>query len=99
MDSPGIIDENDLSALMTIKRQCLTLMPCGFIFVLDAIKSAQEAAKVNFITVSETTVILPVASCWLAGMGIITLHSEGNRQDSSSWLCLVCCEQVGLSSV
>ena len=63
MDSPGIVDEDDLDALMTIERQCCTLMPCGFIFVLDAVKSAQEAAKVSFMQLFLKEMISPITYC------------------------------------
>lgn len=44
IDSPGAIDDEDIWAMRSINEQCRKA-PCGYIFVLDAVKSAQEAAK------------------------------------------------------
>ena len=47
MDSPGVTeDDEETSAIREITEQCQRDMACGFIYVLDASRSAEEASQV-----------------------------------------------------
>ena len=47
MDSPGVTENDEAtSAVREITEQCQRDMACGFIYVLDANRSAEEASQV-----------------------------------------------------
>lgn len=51
MDSPGVTeDEASNAATRHITEQCQRDVACGFIYVLDSTRAAQEAAQVTEFT-------------------------------------------------
>jgi hypothetical protein len=46
IDSPGVTEDEGDSVARQITEQCQRDLACGFIYVLDGMRSAEEAAQV-----------------------------------------------------
>lgn len=73
MDSPGVTEEEGSSAARQITEQFQQDHACGYVYILDGTRAAEEAAQVRASTVSTSRLRVLYVYCCFSGMSFMDM--------------------------